>query len=141
MGWLFICVFRALRLARVGNLAPTPNIVHDRVSVDADTVRALFSNRMHVLRDYRRRVIRPVFRELTKQESAMVLPPRSPQLLARHPKLLDVRSRQQVRELLDRYEALRTVIEFRDRLQQIWDETAASHARALQDLRELCAPR
>jgi hypothetical protein len=65
------------------------------------------------------RVIRPVFRELTKQESAMVLPPRSPQLLARHPKLLDVRSRQQVRELLDRYEALRTVIEFRDRLHQI----------------------
>ena len=80
-----------------------------------------------------------MFRELTKQESAIVLPPRSPQLLARHPKLLDVRSRQQVRELLDRYEALRTVIEFRDRLQQIWDGTAASHARALQDLRELCA--
>jgi stearoyl-CoA desaturase (delta-9 desaturase) len=31
------------------------------------------------------------------------------------------------------------VIEFRDRLQQIWDETSASHARALQQLRELCA--
>ena len=51
MGWLFICVFRALGLARVGNLAPTPYIGHDRVSVDADTVRALFANRMHVLRD------------------------------------------------------------------------------------------
>jgi stearoyl-CoA desaturase (delta-9 desaturase) len=139
MGWLFIRVFRALGLARVGNLAPTPNIVRDRASIDADTVRALFTNRMHVLRDYRRRVIRPVFRELTKQESAMVLPQRSPQLLVRHPKLLDERSRQQVRELLDRHEVLRTVIEFRDRLQQVWDETAASHARALQKLRELCA--
>jgi hypothetical protein len=54
----------------------------------------------------------------------MVPPQRSPQLLARRLKLLDVRSRRQVRELLDRYEALPTVIEFRDQLQQIWDETA-----------------
>jgi len=94
---------------------------------------------MHVLRDYRRHVIRPVFHELTKQESAEALPHRSPQLLVRHPKLLDERSGQQVRELLDRYEVLRIVIDFRDRLQQVWDETAASHDRALQKLRELCA--
>ncbi len=139
MGWLFICVFRALGLARVGSLAPRPNIVHDRPSIDADTVRALFTNRLHVLRDYRRGVIRPVFRELTKQESTAVLAMRSAQLLVRHPQLLDERSRQQARELLDRYEVLRTVIEFRDRLQQSWEETSASHARALQQLRELCA--
>jgi stearoyl-CoA desaturase (delta-9 desaturase) len=138
IGWLFICVFRALGLARVGNLAPRPNIVRDRVAIDADTVRALFTNRLHVLRDYRRRVIRPVFRELTKQKGAAVLALGSPQLLVRHPKLLDERARQQLRELLDRYEILRTVIEFRDRLQQIWDETSASHGRALEQLRELC---
>jgi stearoyl-CoA desaturase (delta-9 desaturase) len=139
LGWLFICVFRALGLARVGSLAPTPNIVRDRGGVDADTVRALFTNRMHVLRDYRRRVIRPVFRALTKQESTALLPHRSPQLLVRHPKLLDERSRRQLHELLERYEVLRTVIEFRDRLQQLWDETSASHGRALEQLRELCA--
>jgi hypothetical protein len=44
-----------------------------------------------------------------------------------------------LRELLDRYEVLRTVIEFRDRLQQIWEEMSASHGRAQQQLRELCA--
>jgi stearoyl-CoA desaturase (delta-9 desaturase) len=63
---------------------------------------------------------------------------RSPQLLVRHPKLLDEPSRQQLRELLDRHEVLRTVFEFRDRLQQIWDETSVSHGRALEQLRELC---
>ena len=138
MGWLFICVFRALGLARVSSLAPRPNIVRDRADMDTDTVRALFTNRLHVLRDYRRRVIRPVFRELTKQERAAVLARGSPQLLVRHPKLLDARARRQLSELLDRYEVLRTVIEFRDRLQQIWDETSASHGRALEQLRELC---
>ena len=139
VGWLFICVFRALGLARVGTLAPRPNIVPGRASIDTDTVRALITNHMHVLRDYRRRVIRPVFRELTKQQSPTGLAQRSPQLLVRHPKLLDERSRQQLRELLDRHEVLRTVVEFRDRLQQIWDETSASHGRALEQLRELCA--
>jgi stearoyl-CoA desaturase (delta-9 desaturase) len=94
---------------------------------------------MHVLRDYRRRVIRPVFRELTRQDSVGVLARDSPQLLVRHPQLLDERARQRLRELLDRYEGLRTVIEFRDRLQQIWDEASASHGRALEQLRELCA--
>jgi len=138
VGWLFICVFRALGLARVARLAPTPDIVRDRASLDADTVGALFINRMHVLRDYRRRVIRPVFRELTKQKRTAVPTRCSLQLLVRHPQLLDERSRQQVRELLDRYEVLRTVIEFRDRLQRIWDETSASHGRALEQLRELC---
>lgn len=31
------------------------------------------------------------------------------------------------------------MVEFRDRLPQIWDETSASHARALEQLRRLCA--
>jgi len=113
--------------------------VRDRASIDADAVRALFTNRMHVLRDYRRRLIRPVFRAVRKQETPAALAHRSPRLLVRHPKLLDERARQQLHELLERYEVLRTVIEFRDRLQQLWDETAASHGRALEQLRQLCA--
>src|SRR5579872_4179774 len=139
VGWLLICVFRALGLARVRSLAPTPNIMRDRSSLDADTVRALFTQRMHVLRDYRKRVIRPVFRELTRHRSAAGLSRCSAQLLARHPKLLDERARGELRELVGRYEVLRAVVEFRDRLQQIWDETSASHTRALEQLRSLCA--
>jgi stearoyl-CoA desaturase (delta-9 desaturase) len=138
IGWLFICVFRALGLARIGSLAPTPNIVRDRADIDADSVQALFTNRMHVLRDYRRRVIRPVFRAVTLHEDTVGPAHRSPQLLIRHPQLLDEWTRQQVRELLGRCEVLRTVIEFRDHLQQIWDEGSASHARALEQLRDLC---
>ncbi|HSY06051.1 MAG TPA: fatty acid desaturase [Steroidobacteraceae bacterium] len=138
IGWLFICVFRALGLARIDSLAPTPNIVRDRAAIDADSVQALFTNRMHVLRDYRRRVIRPVFRAVTMHEDSVGPAHRSAQLLIRHPQLLDEWTRQQVRELLGRYEVLRTVIEFRDHLQQIWDEGSASHARALEQLRHLC---
>jgi stearoyl-CoA desaturase (Delta-9 desaturase) len=139
VGWLFICLFRAVGLARVGHLAPLPNIMRDRVSIDGDTVRALFTHRTHVLRSYSRRVIRPVFRELTQLESAALLARGSLHLLLRHPTLLDEQARGQLRELVDRYDVLRAVIEFRDRLQQTWNEASASHGRALEELRELHA--
>jgi stearoyl-CoA desaturase (Delta-9 desaturase) len=96
----------------------------------------LFTNRLHILRDYRRHVIRPVFRELTRQRNSADLTRGLSRLLVRPPKLLDERSRQQLHELLDRYEVLRTVIEFRDHLQRIWDETSATHERALAQWRE-----
>jgi stearoyl-CoA desaturase (delta-9 desaturase) len=138
MGWVFICLFRALGLARTTSLAPSPRIVRGRAAMDTDTVQALFTNRMHVLRDYRHRVIRPVFRQL-QQGSATPLARNDSQLLARHPGLLDAQARQKLRELLGRYEVLRAVIEFRNRLQRIWDETSASHTRSLEQLRALCA--
>ena len=137
MGWLFICLFRALGLARTTSLAPSPKIMRGRAAMDTDTVQALFTNRMHVLRDYRRRVIRPVFRQL--QGSAPLLARNDSLLLVRHPGLLDAQAHQKLRELLGRYEVLRAVVEFRGRLQRIWDETSASHARSLEQLCALCA--
>src|SRR6202035_1608972 len=137
MGWLVICVFRALGLARVGSLAPTPNIVHDRTRMDLDTVRALFTNRMHVLRDYRCGVIGPVFRELTKQESTALLPRRAPQLLVRHPKLLDERPARRWAGLLEQYEVVQTVMNSRAGWERFGKEMPASHGRALEQLREL----
>jgi stearoyl-CoA desaturase (Delta-9 desaturase) len=138
VGWLFICLFRVLGLARVGSLAPSPHVTLGREGIDGNTVKALFTNRLHVLRDYRRRVIRPVFRELAKQASAVPLESSASRLLVRHPALLDDQGRQQLHELLERHEALRGVVEFRDRLQRIWDETSASHGRALEEIRQLC---
>jgi len=138
LGWLFICVFRALGLARVSCLAPRPRIVRDRACMDADTVKALFTNRMHVLREYRRSVVRPVFRELTQRERDGALARCSARLLTRHPQLLDERTRQQLNELVERYDSLKTILDFRERLQQIWDETSASHGRAIEQMRALC---
>ena len=138
IGWLWICFFRALGLASVNRLAPKPTILRERGALDAATVQALFTNRMHVLRDYRRRVIRPVFREIRKQECGASGALRTPYLLIRDPALLDERSHQELRELLARHENLRVVLSFRDRLVRLWNETSSSHARALLQLRELC---
>ena len=139
VGWLFICLFRHLGLAHVSSLAPSPNIMRGRVSMDGDTVKALFTSRLHVLRDYRCRVIRPVLRDLSRYQTVAPLAPRESKLLIRHPELLDPQGRQELSNLLARYEVLRAVIGFRDRLQRLWDEMSSSPERTLVELHALCA--
>jgi stearoyl-CoA desaturase (delta-9 desaturase) len=137
MGWIVICALRALGLARVSHLARKPEIAPGCPDMDANNVRALFTHRLHVLRDYRRRVIQPVVRELVRNERKSAWPRSVSRLLIRHPKLLDDPARHHVAELLDRYVALRAVIDFRDRLQQVWDHTSATHESALVQWRAL----
>jgi stearoyl-CoA desaturase (delta-9 desaturase) len=138
IGWLWIRLFRALGLAQVRWVAPRPHLERRRRELDVDTVNALFTNRMHVLRDYARRVVLPVCRELARREPQGALPPSAPKLLVRHPALLAEEARRKLRELLEKYEVLRRVIEYRESLQQLWNETAANPARALAQLREWC---
>jgi hypothetical protein len=139
IGWLWICLFSALGLARVRCVAPRPQFERRRRDLDADTVHALFTNRMHVLRDYARRVVLPVCRELARREPPGSLPVSAPKLLIRHPTLLAEEARRKLRELLERHEVLRRVVEYRDGLQQLWNGTSANQARAVAQLREWCS--
>src|SRR6202035_3412324 len=91
-----------------------------RRDLDADTVNALFTHRMHVLRDYARRVVLPVCRELARREPHGSVRGIAPKLLVRHPALLAEEARRKLRELLERHEVLRRGVEDRDRLQQLW---------------------
>ena len=136
IGWLWIRLFSVLGLARVRWIAPRPHLERRRREVDADTVQALFTNRLYVLRAYARRVVLPVCRELARREPDGAVPAGAPTLLVRHPALLAEEARRRLRELLERYEVLRRVVEYRDGLQHAWEDASAS--RALAQLREWC---
>ena len=138
IGWLFIRLFSALGLARVRWVAPRPHLERRRHELDADTVHALFTNRLHVLRAYARRVVLPVCRELARREPRGSLPAVNSKLLIRHPALLAEEARRKLRELLEKYEVLRRVVEYREGLQQLWNDTAANQARGLAQLRDWC---
>ena len=137
IGWLWIRLFSALGLARVRWVAPRPHLERRRSELDADTAQALFVNRMHVLRAYARGVVLPVCRELQRHEPHGAVPAIAPQLLIRHPALLADEARRRLRELLERHEVLRRVVEYRDGLQQAWEEGSAN--RAVLRLREWCS--
>ncbi|HVP33766.1 MAG TPA: fatty acid desaturase [Steroidobacteraceae bacterium] len=136
IGWLWICLFSALGLARVRWVAPRPHLERRRHELDADTVQALFTHRMHVLRAYARGVVLPVCRELKRREPQGAVPAIAPKLLIRHPALLADEARRRLRELLERYEVLRRVVEYREGLLQLWEDASAGHA--LLQLREWC---
>jgi stearoyl-CoA desaturase (Delta-9 desaturase) len=138
IGWLFICAFRALGLARVRWVAPRVRLEKKRrKELDAAAAEALFTNRMHVLRAYSRRVVLPVCRDLAREEPRGSVPPATAKLLIRHPALLADEARRVLSELLERYEVLRRVVEFRDGLQQMWNDATGTYSVA--QLREWCA--
>jgi len=137
IGWLFIRLFSALGLARVRWVAPRPHFERRRRELDSETVNALFTNRMHVLRAYARRVVLPVCRDLARHEPGSV-PASAPKLLIRHPTLLAEEARRRLGELLEKYEVLRRVVEYREGLQQLWIGTPGNQAPALAQLREWC---
>ena len=138
IGWLLVCLFRTLGLARVRWVAPRPRLDRKPRELDAETVQALFTNRMHVLRDYARRVVRPVCRELARREPQGSVPVVTSTLLIRHPTLLAEEAHPVLHELLEGYEVLRRVVEYRESLQQLWNDASANQARAVAQLREWC---
>jgi stearoyl-CoA desaturase (delta-9 desaturase) len=140
IGWMYICILRALGLARVKKVAPKPVLkTSPRPHVDLDNLRAVIVNRMHVLRDYTRQVTLPVL----KRESAKVTDGgrlwRVRKLFIRTPVLLDESARRRLGELLSDNAALNTVHEFRERLARLWSGANMSNERLLQHLREWCA--
>ena len=70
MGWWYIRVLQALRLARVKKLAPKPVILSCKDRIDMDTVRAVVLNRLNVMADYARTVVLPVLRQEKAHSSA-----------------------------------------------------------------------
>ena len=92
---------------------------------------------MHVLRDYGRRVVRPVAREVARREPDVVSSSAVSKLLIRHPATLSEDSHRSLKALMARHKELQSIQEFRERLAQLWND--ANHARAVERLREWCA--
>ena len=140
LGWGYILLLRTLGLARVKKLAPQPRILPSKERIDMDTLRAVFASRLHVMSSYAREVLLPVLRqELRCRDVACRGRLRAARrLLVRNPQTMDDRSRGMLEAALERFAALRTVYQFRERLQAIWDRSATSHDKLLQALQEWC---
>jgi stearoyl-CoA desaturase (Delta-9 desaturase) len=137
IGWLYIRIFSALGLAKVLRVAPQPLRQQHR-PVDLDTVQAVVINRMHVLRDYSLNVMLPVLRnELDSVGGQLKRGARK--LFVREPALLNDASRRQLSALLESNSSLKTVHDFRSRLQLLWNGAHQSNDNMLQHMKEWIA--
>ena len=140
IGWLYIRTLEILRLAKVRRVAPRPHLAEGKTIVDLDTLKAVITNRMHVAARYAREVIRPVSRkELCGEDAACRRVYRQARrLLIRDEAHLDETSRQRLARLLEKSPTLATVVEYRKRLQDVWERTTANQDALLQSLQDWC---
>jgi stearoyl-CoA desaturase (delta-9 desaturase) len=139
IGWLYIRVLSAFRLARINRIAPQPVVQEEPgLDIDLDNLKAIIVNRMHVLRDYTKQVTLPVFRTEKAQAKGDSTFRRARKLLVRRPALLDDQAVARLGELLADHAALQTVHEFREKLSVIWSGTNVSNERLLQQLTDWC---
>jgi stearoyl-CoA desaturase (delta-9 desaturase) len=138
IGWMYITIFRSLGLAKVKKVAPTPVRVAAAEDVSIDTLRAVIVNRMHVLRDYTREVMVPVLQRERAAGADMLK--RAKRVIVRQPALLDEKARARLDAILTDNVALRTVHDFRDRLQALWNGSSnMSNEKLLAHLRDWIA--
>ncbi len=141
LGWSYIRALEFFHLATVRRVAPAPVISAAGSPVGMETVQAVIVNRMHVLRHYSHDVIRPAVQmeKHTTDAARRSLFARARRLLTRDETLLDARSRARLQETLAQSPALRTVYEFRQRLQALWENNTLSNENLLQQFKEWCA--
>jgi stearoyl-CoA desaturase (Delta-9 desaturase) len=140
LGWAYICLLQAFRLARVRKVAPRPVLDYQNQRIDVDTLKAVAANRLHVMSHYARDVVRRVCQDEKARAdlAGKQMLRRVRKLLTRHHTLLDEPSRQRLEAVLAENHTLKVVYEFSQRLQSIWHQKTASQEMLIQSLQDWC---
>jgi stearoyl-CoA desaturase (delta-9 desaturase) len=142
MGWLHLKVLAWLGLARIKRVAALqPELVTEARNPDLDSLRAVIIHRMHVLRHYTNNVTLPELRRELEHlgENANSVVAAARRLLAWEPHLLDAASRARLAELVDRHPGLKTALQYRNGLKNLWEGAHQSNERLLAEFCQWCA--
>jgi fatty-acid desaturase len=128
LGWAWIRLFSALRLAKVNRIAPIAHRVEGKGQLDMDTAMAILNNRFQIMAQYRKLVIAPSVRQERKRSDQSLRRRfrRAKRLLSRETSLLKDRQQARVQEMLAHSQLLKVIYEKRLALQHIWAKTSAN---------------
>lgn len=140
MGWVVIRLLQAFGLAKPKRTAPRPQLVPNKTTIDMDTVKAILTHRFQVMAHYSRDVILPVLREerLRAGRASSALLRRIRTLLIREQSLVDPVGKTKLDLALEQHKSLKTVYQFRLKLQNIWAKSTASQSELLESLQDWC---
>jgi stearoyl-CoA desaturase (delta-9 desaturase) len=140
IGWAYIRVLETLGLAHVKKRAPRLVIGPAKSAVDMDTLRAVLGNRLAVMARFVRQVLLPVWR--SERERAGAAGRRvfreMRRLLVRNDALLAPADKQTLAGALAGSGALGLVYDYKQKLQEIWERSAAHPQRPLEALQQWC---
>ena len=143
IGWLYIQTMKALGLARVKKIPPELTCDSAKQHIDVDTVKAVITARFLVMSQFAREVMQQVHREELKKadradRESWTLLKRARRLMVREAGLLDEASRKWLDTVLENNGTLKTVYVMKQKLQDVWQRSAATQEHLLQALQEWC---
>ncbi|EXI73223.1 MAG: Fatty acid desaturase [Candidatus Accumulibacter sp. SK-11] len=137
VGWLYIRILAALRLARVKRVAPRVRLGGLRPVVDVDTLQAVIANRYDLLSQYARS-LKQVYREeldrLQDGERYRGLK----RWLAADSRTIPQEARSRLELMLAESRALQTAYAMRDELMVLWERSNVSGEQLLKALQDWC---
>lgn len=140
MGWMMIRLLQVFGLAKPKRVVPTPRMQDSKTSIDADTIKALITYRFQVMSRYTREVIAPMLKEekLRASEASRSMLSRAYTLLIRDDSIMKASQKTRLAVVLENFQSLRMVYQFRLKLQEIWSRSTASQKELLEALQEWC---
>ncbi len=143
IGWMYICVLRALRLAKVKKVARAPKLQAAKSVLDLESLQAVLANRYDVMARYAKTAKRVYSQELTRLKEVGV---KEKYLLVKgarkwfHAQEARLSSLQQAQlsQVFANSHALQTFYELQRDLTALWERSHASREQLLQQLQNWC---
>lgn len=137
IGWLYIRILAALRLATVKKVAPVPRIGALRPAVDFDTLQAVITHRYDVLARYAKSLKQVYREELSGLKNARQFKGLK-RWLAADARVVPQDLRERLDRLLSESRALQTAYTMRQELSALWERSTATREQLLLDLQDWC---
>lgn len=140
VGWYLIKAMQLFGLAKPKRVLPKIHVEPSKSQIDADTLSALITYRLQVMSRYAREVMLPALREERKraEKTSRQLLRRAGTVLVRDASMMKAAQSQRLVRLLENFQSLRTVYQYRVNLQAIWAQKTASQKELLDALQEWC---
>jgi stearoyl-CoA desaturase (delta-9 desaturase) len=143
IGWFYIRMLERLGLATVRRVAPKTSFAAELGVVDMDMLRAVVSNRFHILKLYGSQVIAPVLRAQAKKVPESDFGRRywrwiKKRLVSEDPGVESGDQRSLSAALADNH-TLNTIYDFKQKLKDVWMQRSKDQAELLQRLQAWCA--
>lgn len=137
VGWLYIRILAALRLAHIKKVAPRPRLGTLRPVVDFDTLQAVIANRYDVLSRYAKSLKQVYREELDRLQDGNRFKGLK-RWLAADAGAVPQEMRGRLESLLGESRALETAYGMRQELAAVWERSNASREQLLQALQDWC---
>lgn len=141
IGWGVIRVLQFFGLAKPKRiLLSKPKQSLQKNWIDADTLKAIISYRMQVMRSYKNEVLIPLLLQEKQQasEKGQALLRKAKAVLSRETSFFSPQQQERLTLVLEQFQSLRVVYQFRMMLQDIWSRKEASQKELLEALQNWC---